>query len=118
MSIRVQKVEELLKQQVSILIRENLPEELGIVTVTDAEATSDLKQAKVYIVLVDKSKEEQVLKALTAKTADFHHFLGKTLKMRYTPRLTFKLDASKDKIDRVEALLQEIDHGNFVSRKF
>lgn len=110
-SIRVQKVEELLKQQVSVLLRENLAEEFGIITVTDAEVTPDLKQAKIYLALINKDKEEQVLKILVKKTPDFHYILSKRLEMRYMPRLTFLIDKSENKVDRVEALLKEIDHG-------
>ena len=111
MSIRVQKVGELLREQVSELIRRNLPEEMGIITITNVEVANDLKQAKIYITLIDNSQAQKVLQVLTEKTPDFRHFLGKTLEMRYTPRLVFKLDESKDKIDRIEALLKEIDRG-------
>lgn len=108
-SIRVQKVEALLKQQVSVLIRENLGEEFGIVTVTDVEVTPDLLQAKIYIALVDKDKEDKILKVLVKKTPSFHYYIGKHLEMRCTPRLTFTIDKSENKVDRVEALLKEID---------
>lgn len=111
MSIRVQKVEELLREQVSVLIRDNLAEELGIVTVTDVTITSDLKQATVFIALVNKEAEKRVLKALIDKTPAFQHHLGRILKMRSTPRLTFKIDQSETKVDRVEALLEEVDRG-------
>ena len=110
MNIRVQKVEELLKQQVSVLLRENLPEELGIVTVTDTEVTPDLKQAKIYIALINKEARKRVFKEIVQKSPDFQRYLGKTLKMRSTPRLTFVIDESEAKVDRVEELLKEIDH--------
>lgn len=92
-----------------MLIRENLPEELGIVTVTDTAVTPDFKQAKIYITLINKDTKKQVLEKLVKKTPDFQHFLGKNLKMRSTPRLTFVIDESEGKVDRVEELLKRLN---------
>jgi len=108
-SIRIQKVEELLRAQLSILIRQNLPEEFGIITVTNVAVTADLKQAQVHIVLVDKDQEKKVLTYLSQKTPIFQHTLGRTLSLRYTPRLNFNIDRSESKANRVEELLKEID---------
>lgn len=111
MSIRVQQVEALLREQVSQLIWKNLPEELGIVTVTDVAVAPDLKKAKIYISLINKDQEKKALKTLEQKTPDFNRYLGRKLKMRYSPRLSFIVDRSENKVDRVEELLKEIDSG-------
>lgn len=108
-SIRVQKVEALLREQLSVLIRENLSEKFGMITVTSVAAAADFKQATVFIVLTDRDQEYKVLPALAQKTPAFQRVLGKALTMRNTPRLVFKIDQSETKINRLEELLKEIN---------
>lgn len=106
---RVQKVSELLRQQLSILIREDLPDDLGMITVTAVNTSDDLKEANVYISCLDKSSEAQALKALEEKTKEFQQILGKRLMMKFTPKLKFRLDKASEKVNRIEQLLEEIE---------
>src|SRR3990170_3243506 len=102
MTRRVQKVAELLRQQLAIMVKETLPEDLGIVTVMDVQVSTDIKNAMVYISCLDEACQDEVFKRLTDKTKDFQHILGRQLQMRYTPKLTFKIDQGLEKINRVE----------------
>jgi len=108
MTRRVQKVGKLLKQILAGMIKANLTEDYGIVTIMDIDLTADLKNAVVYISCLEKQTENEVLKALEAKTKDFQHYLGQKLKMKYTPKLVFKLDRGQEKIDRVEEILENL----------
>ena len=112
MEKRIQRVEKLLKQLVSELIKENINEDLGLITVTDVIVTKDLQQAKVYLSLINLPNKEAVLKALEAKKQEFQRYLGRQLKMRYTPKLTFLIDESEKDINHVEKLLEEIKDGS------
>ena len=112
MERRIQRVEELLKQLISELIKENINEDLGLITVTDIIVTPDLKQAKVFLALIDIQKRKEVLAALEKKKKDFQHYLGQKLKMRNTPRLIFLIDERNTDINRVEKLLEEIKDGS------
>jgi ribosome-binding factor A len=105
---RVQKVSELILQQLSFLIRENTADELGMISVTAVNVNDDLKEARVYISCLDQSKEKEALKVLEAKTPEFQHILGKRLSMKFTPKLKFLLDRASQKVDRIEELLGEI----------
>jgi len=111
MSRRIQRVAALLKREVSVLINDNIPGEMGIVSVTDVDVTSDLKKAKVYVSFLDQSKEEEILAILDQKTADFQRILGQKLTMKFTPKILFLVDNYQEKIDRVDKLLKEIKHG-------
>ncbi|MCW9096697.1 MAG: ribosome-binding factor A, partial [Ignavibacteriaceae bacterium] len=49
-SHRVDKVEQLIKEQISyILLYKMQDEELGFITVTDVKVSADLKIAKIYL---------------------------------------------------------------------
>lgn len=108
MSRRVQKVAELLRELLAELIKENLSEELGLVTLTAVNVSNDLKEATVYISCYDKSSEEEVLRTLEQQTRGFQRQLGRQLVMKFTPRLTFKIEQGLEKINRIEEILNEI----------
>jgi len=107
MSYRVQKVNELLKQELSVMVKESIPEELGLVTVMDVIATPDFKIAHVFISVMVENNEAQIIKILDKKKNGFQKELGRKLKMRYTPKLEFRVDQSKDELNRIDELLEE-----------
>ena len=108
MEKRIQRVEKLLKQLISELIKENIDEDLGLITVTDVIVTGDIQSAKVYLSLINQLNKEVVLKALEVKRQEFQRFLGRKLRMRYTPKLFFIIDEKDIDINHVEKLLEEI----------
>ncbi|MCL5407598.1 MAG: 30S ribosome-binding factor RbfA [Patescibacteria group bacterium] len=105
---RVQQVAVVLKKELAPLIREVLDNKFGIVTLIDVIVQPDLKEAKVYISCLDLAKEKEVLKILNLKTKEFQHTLGRRLRMKFTPRLTFVIDSSLENVVKVEELLEEI----------
>ncbi len=108
MTRRVAKVAELLKQILAGMIKANLAEDYGMVTIIDVDLTMDLKNAIIYISCLEKQYQDEVLRKLNAKTKDFQHYLGRKLEMKYTPKLDFKLDRGLEKINRVEEILENL----------
>lgn len=109
MSIRVQQVEELLKKELSKFIVEEFGGEFGIITVTRVIAAPDFKLADVYVSLMEEGKENRILSALRGKVKSYQSILGRKLKMKYTPKLNFKIDYSKDEINKIDELMEEIN---------
>lgn len=114
MSHRLEKINKLLQQQISLLIHLELAHRVGIVCVNSVLASSDIKSAKVYISVFDKLQSKAVLNELQKKSTFFEKCLMKKLVLRSIPKLYFTLDESQDEIDRVEDLLSKI---NIKSRK-
>lgn len=108
MTRRVQKVAELLKQMLAGMIKANLAENYGMVTIIDVDLTADLKNAIIYISCLEKQYQDEVLRELNLRTKDFQHYLGRKLQMKYTPKLDFKLDRGLEKINRVEEILENL----------
>lgn len=106
---RVQKVSELILQQLSSLIRQELSEDYGLITVTDVILTPDLREAKVFFSCFEKKNEPLILKDLDGKIKFFQQFLGRKLQMKFTPRLKFEIDKNLDKVDRIEEIIDEIN---------
>lgn len=108
MTRRVQRVAELLKRQISVMVKDLIKEELGMVTVTAVDVSADLKVAMVYISCFDKKCEKEIVKTLENHVQDFQHRLGRQLRMRYTPKITYKIDQSLEEVNRVEEILNKI----------
>ena len=58
--LRVRKIQEFIKQEVSRIILQELKDpRLGFVTVTDARITGDLREATVYVSLFGSDEEKK-----------------------------------------------------------
>lgn len=110
-SIRQEKVTALLKRELSPLVNNAVPYDAGLVTVTDIFVTPDLKEARVVISVFNTDKEKQVLKAINTEIPSMQGYLGRKLKMKFTPRLYFKADNYQNEVNKVDELLENIDHG-------
>ena len=111
MTRRTAKVEELLREEISKLIQAKIPENLGIISVSRVLVTPDLKTAKIYVSAIFIDKEKEILASLKAKVSEFQGLIGKKVKLRYTPRISFEVDHSSDEIGRVEEILEKINSG-------
>lgn len=92
-----------------ILMRRTKDPRLGFVTVTDVALTDDLRIARVYITTLQEGPEETQTFARLEKAAGFIRTeLGRRLKLRYTPELTFYKDTSGIRANRVLSLLDSV----------
>ena len=66
----------------------------GMVSVTRVDTTGDLRYAKIYVSVLDKSQEKDVLKGLKSAGGFLRRELGSALGLRYTPELIFEADDS------------------------
>lgn len=83
------------------------PRVTGMISVTAVDVTPDLKFAKVYISALDKGDSEQVLKGLKSAGGYLRRELGRSLKLRATPELTFVRDDSIDKGAHILDMLRD-----------
>lgn len=77
-----------------------------LVTVMDVHTTRDLKEATV-IVSATADLERHVT-ALNRQARTLRNFLKPQLDFKIIPSLTFKPDAKRDEITRVESLLDQL----------
>lgn len=111
--IRVGRVGEQIKKELSLLLQQELKDpRIGFITVTGVEVTNDLSQAKVYLsVLGSEEQKEATLQALAKAKGFLRTELGRRIRLRHTPELLFKFDASIEYGSRIEELLQRINDG-------
>ena len=94
----------------SRLIPELRDPRLGFATVTEVTVSRDLKTARVYVTIYepDLVKRKAAMDALAGASGRFRRDLGRDLRLRFTPTLTFLEDESIERADRIERLIHEI----------
>ena len=88
--------EEIQRELASLIPNVKDPRVSGLISVTAVDTTPDLRYAKIYISVLDKSDCAQVLKGLKSASGYLRRELGRALQLRYTPELTFVRDDSID----------------------
>ena len=108
--VRVEKVQELMKQEISDIIFNELKDpRIGFVTVTSVACTEDLREAKIYVsVMGDEKKARDTLNGLNSSLGFVRREIGKRIRLRFTPEISFALDTSLNYSDHIQRLLNEI----------
>ena len=109
MTYRMERVSQLIRQEISLLLERQVkdPRLGGFVTITDVVITPDMKHAKVFVSRIgDEGDREAILNALTAASGFIRSELARNLKLRRIPELSFRWD---DSIERGARLLELID---------
>jgi ribosome-binding factor A len=108
--LRTEKVQELIKQEVSqIILKELKDPRIGFITVTQVDVTGDLRNAKIYVSLM--GSEEQIRDCwdgLQKALGYIRREIGKRIRLRCTPELSFQLDKSLDYSVHIQELLSKI----------
>ncbi|HEX2188696.1 MAG TPA: 30S ribosome-binding factor RbfA [Longimicrobiaceae bacterium] len=107
---RTDRINEQLRQEVSLLVRDEVRDpRVGLVTITAVETSPELDHAKVYVtVLGDDGEKEDALKGLRSAAPFIRGQLGRRLHMRRIPELHFQLDRVLQEASRIESLLREV----------
>ena len=99
--------EEIQRELASLIPSVKDPRVTGMISVTAVETTPDLKYAKIFISVLDKSDSAQVLKGLKSASGWLRRELGHSLNLRYTPELSFVRDDSIDKGAHILDMLRD-----------
>ena len=110
MKHRLERVNELIRRELSELINREVTFQAALVTVQQVDITPDLKHAHVFVSVIGSDVEA---KAAMAKLHDsritLQHLLSKRVVLKFTPQLHFKLDESIERGTRIINLLEQID---------
>ena len=107
---RARKLAVRIRQIVSAAIESQIKDpRLGMVTVTDARVTSDLRKATVfYTVYGDPAQVEDSARALASATGVLRSTVGKQTGIKFVPTLTFVADAVPDTARELDAALERV----------
>jgi ribosome-binding factor A len=105
---RARKLAVRIRQIVSAAIEMQIKDpRLGMVTVTDARVTSDLREATVYYTVYgDPLQVEESARALASATGVLRATVGKQTGIKFVPTLTFIADVVPDTARELEEALE------------
>ncbi len=111
---RARKLAVRIRQIVSAAIEMQVKDpRLGMVTVTDARVTSDLREATVfYTVYGDATQVEDSARALTSATGVLRSTVGKQTGIKFVPTLTFVADHVPDTARELDEALERVRHAD------
>ena len=109
---RPERVADQIRAEVTSIIARDLQDpRIGFITITRVEVSPDLQHARVfYTALGDAAARKNTAAGLGRSAGFMRRELGKRLRLRRTPELEFHYDESIAHQDRVEQLLQELQH--------
>lgn len=107
---RFNRVDEELKKQVSNIIMNDIkdPNLKGLISVTKAKVTPDLKYAKVYVSILNAKDVKKDLTILKKSAGLTRSLIAKRMNLRITPEIIFELDDSMEYGARIDSILREI----------
>jgi len=103
------RVSDLIKEEVAQIIIHRLKDpRIGFVTVTGVNVSEDLRHAKVYVSVLDDTKQDETLKILNSSAKFIRGELAGRVRTKFIPQLVFKLDESIEYGAKIERILTEI----------
>jgi ribosome-binding factor A len=111
MSLRLERVRELLKREIGEVIRRELPvNEAGLINVNDLRVAPNLKNATVFIgILGGEAQKKKGMDLLEKSRKRIQGLVATGVVLKYTPRLRFVLDESVERGNRVLRILEELE---------
>lgn len=108
MSKRLDRVNELLKREISAVIQREFEFKNCLVTVTAVDVTQDLKEAKVFISVLGPGLGS-VISKLREKRGLIQSRMSKRVVLKNTPILDFRSDESAERGIEIVDLLDEVE---------
>jgi ribosome-binding factor A len=109
MGERMRRVNEALREVLSEGIGELKDPRIGFVTVTGVRASTDLRQATVFVsVLGSEKKRDATLAGLESSRAPLQARVNRELHLKRTPQLRFEYDQSIEEGVRLSKLIDEL----------
>ena len=111
MGRRIERVSELIKREISLLLREERIRTCsieGLISITEVEVSKDLRHGKVFVSIYGESNQEGVIERLNKASGYIQYELGKRIELRYIPKLQFLFDPSLEQGERILSLLNQV----------
>ncbi len=119
---RMARVNEVVREAIGDELERLNDPRLGLVTVTGVDVSADLRQATVYysalgradkrstgvVPQLEPEQRESTQAALQAAAPHLRASLGRQVRLKYTPELTFREDPSIAAGDRIEAIIRDL----------
>jgi len=113
MSRRTERLNKLIKQEVSELLEREVddPRLNNLISITEVSVSPDLKHAKVFVsILGNKANKTDMLAGFNTASGFLRKKLASRLRLKCTPQLSFHYDDSIERGARVLKLLEQVSN--------
>lgn len=109
MSNRVEKVNSLLRDEISkIIFRDFAFSPEILVTLTRVDCSANLIEAKVFISVYPDGKADEIIRMLNKNIYDVQYKINRILRQRPIPKIKFVRDKDISKAGKIEELLSAL----------
>lgn len=117
MADRIARIQSIIGKNISEIIQFELKNKnIGFCTVSEVEVSKDFSYAKVYVTFLGAKYPKQNLEELNKCKGYIRSSLARKIDIRKTPEITFYLDDTFDKVDRLNEVLK-LDEENIKNMK-
>jgi ribosome-binding factor A len=111
MSVRQERVRELLKRQIGEVIRREFSvDQVGVISVNEVGVANDLHSATVFVGTIGSPEQrKKALSTLQKERKRIQSLVAREVVLKYTPTLKFVADESVVQATRVLAIIDEIE---------
>lgn len=110
---RTDRVNQLLQKELGdLLVNGVMDPRVGFVTVTEVRCSPDLRSARVFVSVYGSDEEQaHTLDGLRDAAGFLRRELGRRVRLRYVPEISFNQDNTLDQAQRLEELLHAAQTG-------
>jgi len=110
LSKRSEQLEKSLIREINNIIYRKINDpRIKFVTITRIKVSTDLKYADVFVTIFnDEAQQKKALKGLKNATKFIRGELGKDLKLRYVPKIEFKIDEDLEHQYKLLEIITEV----------
>jgi ribosome-binding factor A len=109
---RQQRIEELIRSEVSEILREEVDDpRIGFISITGVDISPDLENARIHVsILGDEKQKKAAMGGLDSATGFIRGELGHRLALRLVPKIAFVRDDSLERGSRVLQIMNRLEH--------
>lgn len=107
---RFERINEELKKEISNIISYELnnPNITGLISVTKAKITPDLKYAKVYVSILNSKNLNETFENLKKSSGYIRTEIARRINLRITPEIIFELDDSIEYGAKIDSIIRDL----------
>lgn len=109
MSKRIQRVNSLIKREISQLLLREVEFPSGVlVTVTRVETSPDLEESNAWVSVFPEEGAKKIVDFLNRKIYFLQQKINQRLKMRPIPKIKFLEEGKTSEADKIEEILEQL----------
>ncbi len=108
-STRIQKINDLIRDNVSQIINKDLALKRGVfVSITKVDTSKDLRYTKIFVSILPEKEINYAMKTLEKELFKIQKLANQKLHSKILPKITFVLDNSGNKITELDNIFDQI----------